>query len=203
MSKLSVIFLSCFFNNLRFFHSANTDSPISSIIINDVAKKEDQLTYAKVVALKPALNNAIEINENVSNETPGNFSNSQQKNSEINNNSGISAEFFVGVERRRNKTKRLFLSGIASNVNENNIQSYLKWRCINPTYISVLPRRRKGSASAKMHIPSAALPLVHDGEFWPRFVTCKLWKSNEKMDKIVKVTPRPKASQCGNLSTYV
>ena len=113
MSKLSVIFLSCFFNNLRFFHSANTDSSISSIIINDVAKKEDQLTYAKVVALKPALNNAIEINENVSNETPGNFSNSQQKNSEINNNSGISAECFVGVEHRRNKTKRLFLSGIS------------------------------------------------------------------------------------------
>ena len=32
--------------------SATTDSSISSIIINDVAEKEDQLTYAKVVAFK-------------------------------------------------------------------------------------------------------------------------------------------------------
>jgi hypothetical protein len=49
----------------------------------------------------------------------------QQKYSEINNNSGISAECFVGV---RNKTKRLFLSGIASNGRENHIQSYLERR---------------------------------------------------------------------------
>ena len=34
--------------------SATTDT---SIIINDVVEKEDQVTYAKVAALKPAVNN--------------------------------------------------------------------------------------------------------------------------------------------------
>lgn len=182
--------------------SATTDS---SIIINDAAEKEDQLTYAKVAALKPAVNNnTIEINGHRNHESPGNLSHSQRKpNSETNNNSGISAEGFVGVERRRNKTKRLFLSGIASNVSENHIQSYLERRGINPTYISVFPSRRKGSVSAKVHIPSAVFPLVQDGKFWPRFVTCKLWKSHEKKEKTANVSPRPKVPQGGNLSTYV
>ena len=50
---------------------------------------------------------------------------------------------WVGVERRRNQTKIIFLSGIASSVNVKHIQSYLERRNINPTHISVFPSKRK------------------------------------------------------------
>ena len=50
---------------------------------------------------------------------------------------------WVGVERRRNQTKRIFLYGIASSVNVKHIQSYFERRNINPTHISVFPSKRK------------------------------------------------------------
>ena len=98
------------------------------------------------------------------------------------NNNMISADGFVGVERttRRSRTKRIFLFGIGSSVNEKHIQSYLERRNINRTYISVFPSKRKGTVSAKVHIPSVDLPLVQDGDFWPRFVICKINYGNLK-----------------------
>ena len=112
----------------------------------------DTLTYAKVVASKPTLNSANE---------KENALKPQQKNNTPNNNSEISADGFVGVKRRRNRTKRLFLSGIASSVNEKHIQSYLERRNINPTYISVFPSKRKGTVSAKVHISLALIFLLY------------------------------------------
>ena len=92
--------------------------------------------------------------------------------------------YIVGVKRRRNQTKqRLFLSGIASSVNEKHIQSYLERRNINPTYISVFPSKRKGTVSAKVHISCADLPFVQKDHFWPKFVICKLWQSKESLGK--------------------
>ena len=105
----------------------------SSITINKQSEC-DRLTYAKVAASKPALNSTDE-----------NTLKPQQKNNPTNENSEISADGFVGVERRRNRTKRIFLSGIASSVNKKHIQSYLERRNINPTYISVFPSKRKGT----------------------------------------------------------
>ena len=43
---------------------------------------------------------------------------------------------FIGVERKRRKTKKFFLTGLAENVNENQILSYLNKKNIIPTYIS-------------------------------------------------------------------
>ena len=152
----------------------------------------DTLTYAKVVASKPTLNSANE---------KENALKPQQKINTPNNNSEISADGFVGVKRRRNRTKRLFLSGIASSVNEKHIQSYLERRNINPTYISVFPSKRKGTVSAKVHISCADLPFVQKDHFWPKFVICKLWQSKESLGKTSK--RHTKISQGGNLSTYV
>ena len=56
----------------------------------------DTLTYAKVVASKPTLNSANE---------KQNALKPQQKDNTPNNNSEISADGFVGVKRRRNRTK--------------------------------------------------------------------------------------------------
>ena len=152
----------------------------------------DTLTYAKVVASKPTLNSANE---------KENALKPQQRNNTPNNNSEISADGFVGVKRRRNRTKRLFLSGIASSVNEKHIQSYLERQNINPTYISVFPSKRKGTVSAKVHISCADLPFVQKDHFWPKFVICKLWQSKESLGKTSK--RHTKTSQGGNLSTYV
>ena len=107
------------------------------------------------------------------------------------------------AERRRNRTKRIFLSGIASSVNEKHIQSYLERRNINPTYISVFPGKRNGTVSAKFHIPSADLSLAQDTDFWPRFVICKLWQSKESLGKTTKLKPHIKTLQGENLSSYV
>jgi hypothetical protein len=59
----------------------------------------------------------------------------------------------------RNRVKKFLLSGIAENVKECQIVSYLK-RNITPTYISVFPSKRKGTTSAKIHFRSAPLPIV-------------------------------------------
>ena len=148
-----------------------------------------ELSYAKVVASKPALNST---NENVI---------KPQQSGDIMKNNKISADDFIGVKRRRNRTKRIFLSGIANTVNEEHIQSYLEQRNIKSTYILVFPSKRKGTKSAKVHIPSVDLPLVQGDNFWPRYVTCKLWKSKESLG-INEPKPQ-KTPHGGDLLTYV
>ena len=162
----------------------------------------DTLTYAKVVASKPTLNSANE-KENALKPQPKNNTpnNNTPNNNTPNNNSEISADGFVGVKRGRNRTKRLFLSGIACGVNEKHIQSYLERRNINPTYISVFPSKRKGTVSAKVHISCADLPVVQKDHFWPKFVICKLWQSKESLEKTFN--QHTKTSHGGNFSTYV
>ena len=86
---------------------------------------------------------------------------------------------FIGVERKRRKTKKFFLTGIAENVNENQILSYLNKKNIIPTYISIFPSRRRGVLSSKIHVPSAASSLVQEENFWPKYVTCKPWRAKD------------------------
>ena len=104
---------------------------------------------------------------------------------------------FIGVERKRNKTKQLFLTGIAENVKEYQIQSYLEDRDVTPTRITLFQSKRKGTISAKVNIPSASLPLVQHEHFWPKFVTCKPWRLNANGDQKARMT------RLGNFSTYV
>jgi hypothetical protein len=54
---------------------------------------------------------------------------------------GQSPDDFIGVQRKRGKTKKLFVTGIAERLNENQILSYLNQRNIFPTYISVFRTR--------------------------------------------------------------
>ena len=86
---------------------------------------------------------------------------------------------FIGVERKRRKTKKFFLTGIAENVNENQILSYLNKKNIIPTYLSIFPSRRRGVLSSKIHVPSAASLLVQEENFWPKYVTCKPWRAKD------------------------
>ena len=98
------------------------------------------------------------------------------------------------------KLSNLFLTGIAENVKEYQIQSYLEDRDVTPTRITLFQSKRKGTISAKVNIPSASLPLVQHEHFWPKFVTCKTWRSNangKKADQKARMT------RLGNFSTYV
>jgi hypothetical protein len=103
-------------------------------------------------------------------------------------------EEFIGVERKRKKTKKFLLTGISKNVKDHHILSYLERRNIIPTYISVFPSRRRGTLSCKIHFQAAACSFVQDENFWPEFVSCKPWQPKKQ---IIKPT------QDGNFSSYV
>ena len=80
------------------------------------------------------------------------------------------------------------------------IQSYLEDRDVTPTRITIFQSKRKGTISAKVNIPSVSLPLVQHEHFWPKFVTCKPWRSNLNGKK---ADAKPRMARSGNFSTYV
>ncbi len=178
-------------------NSPETDESV--VRTQDTAEIPAQLIYAKVVASQPALDNTGEITKksNPSKKSNDTEQDQQQKTSESSNDID---DGFIGVERKRNKTRQLFLTGIAENVKEEQIQSYLKNRNINPTRITIFQSRRKGTISAKVNIPSAALSSVQQEYFWPKFVTCKPWRSNANGRKAER---KPRTTIVGNYSTYV
>ena len=83
---------------------------------------------------------------------------------------------FKGVQRRRNRIKRFFLSGIAESVKETNIRAYLEKRNVKSIHISICKSRREGTVSAKINIPAGDAKLVSTDGFWPMFVQCKPWQ---------------------------
>ena len=82
---------------------------------------------------------------------------------------------------------------------EYQIQSYLEDRDVTPTRITLFQSKRKGTISAKVNIPSASFPLVQHEHFWPKFVTCKPWRSNADG----KIPEKRRKTSFGNFSTYV
>ena len=75
---------------------------------------------------------------------------------------------FVGVERKRKKYKKLFLSGTAEGVKESQIDSYLIERNITPTMVSTFQSKRKGTMSAKIHIPLTTSSVVLEKKLFAR-----------------------------------
>ena len=149
-----------------------------------------QQTYAEVVKSPSGL------------ESPSNITTCAVKTTEKENNQGKldkvldcdSSDGFIGIECKRRKFKQFFLSGIADQVNESQIISYLAKRNITPKNISIFRSKRKGTVSAKIYIPTASASVVLEKNFWPKYVHgCKPWQ--RKADKI--------KTQTGNYSTYV
>ena len=115
---------------------ASNNSEIFSddeLIINhksDQVKVSDHSkTYAQVAALQPPPKKAQLINETFTKNT----STTTQQINDIDDQ-------FKGIPNKRYRTKKLFLSGIAEDVKENNILTYLMKRNIRPTYISVFKK---------------------------------------------------------------
>lgn len=169
---------------------------------NHIAKqpitKGLHVTYAKVVASHPALNKCKHTTKPKANSKSGYSPQNPQPKT---NESSIDSEGFTGVERKRNKIKKFFVTGIAENVKESQILSYLQRQNITPTYISIFSSKRRGTLSAKIHVPSAVSKLVQEDNFWPKFVICRPWRSRENIKNTVE--RKINLTHDGNYSTYV
>ena len=192
-------------NGEEIAYSLDSDSDENATVLNDtnvlklpnqedsfqhVIKKLTPTTYAKVVASHFAANSADQITTDKEYKTKPTSVKPPRKNNE-----GLDG--FIAVERKRNKSKKFFISGIAENVTQTQIVSYLEQRSITPTYISVFASHRKGTLSCKIHIPSASSSLVLEENFWPKHVKCKPWQEHKKTKQKVCRTLD------GNVSTYV
>ena len=100
----------------------------------------------------------------------------------------LSSEGFIGVERKLKRNKSFFLSGIDENVEECQIYSHMVERKVAPIKILMFQSKRKGTASAKIIVPSNCNSQILGTHFWPRFVSCKLWR--RKKFVTVRVTKR-------------
>jgi hypothetical protein len=102
---------------------------------------------------------------------------------------------FLGGGTFMLQVKKCFISGIADNVKK--VLTYLKQRGVVPTYMSMFAS--KGTLSAKIHIPSSSKHLVEKNYFWPKFVSCRPWKSNPEKANLTN----PMGAHNGNYATDV
>ena len=111
---------------------------------------------------------------------------------------------FIGVARkRRRKYKQFFLSGIAKNVNEDQIFSYLVERNVTPHNITIFQSKRVETISAKIRIPSASSAVVLQEDFWPKFILCKPWLQKPKENERRRIISNNNNTLVGNYATYV
>ena len=165
--------------------------------LQNMGETSEPTTYAEVVASQLVPSAAPEMTKHPVPNSSGGLTKAVELPA---NKPVVIDDGFIGVERKRNTIKQLFLSGIAKNVKENQIQSYLEDRDVSPTRITIFQSKRKGTIFAKVNIPSASLPLMQHEHFWPKFVTCKPWRSNLNGKK---ADPKPGMTRSGNFSTYV
>ena len=84
----------------------------------------------------------------------------------------LSSDGFIGVERKRKRNKSFFLSGIDENVKECQIYSYMAERKVTPFKILMFQSKRKGTASAKIIVPSNCSSQMSEHTFLAQI--CKL-----------------------------
>jgi hypothetical protein len=124
-------------------HAVNSSSNDESVQVTAV---DYDNSYAKVAARRlPAVTSQrIE---------------SPKENTLINQELPIDADDgFKGVERKRNRIKRFFLTGIAECVEEKHIRAYLERRNIKPTHISIF---KGGDKSLLRMCPAFVYVLIH------------------------------------------
>ena len=166
-------------------HTTSNES-INEVIETSTITQQKQ-NNAEVVALSSALVNNAKTSEQ--SEVGQN-----QSSKIVEKTCPDSWDGFIGVDRKRRRYKKFFLSGISENVKESQIYSYLSQRGIIPSVISIFKSKRRGTISAKIHFPSASRSTVVKKDFWPKFVCCKAW--------IQKTKNKNKPLE-GNFSTYV
>ena len=134
----------------------------SNETINEVIETsiitQQKPSYAEVEALSSALVNSAKTSEQ--SEVSEN-----QSSKIVEKTCSDSWDGFIGVDRKRQRHKKFFLSGIAENVKESQIYSYLSQRGIIPSVISIFKSKRRGTISAKIHVPSASSSIVLKKDF--------------------------------------
>ena len=111
---------------------------------------------------------------------------------------------FIGLARKtRRNYKQFFLSGIAKNVNEDQIFSYFVERNVTPHNITIFQSKRVETFSAKIRIPSASSAIVLQEDFWPKFILCKPWLQKPKENQRRRKTSNNNNTLMGNYATYV
>ena len=112
--------------------------------LQNTGETSEQTGYAEVTASQAVLSATGEMSKNVVLNIPGGTTKKSKSDKKQSNDTEQEQHFkaieppvnklividdeFIGVERKRNKTKQLFLTGIAENVKEYQIQSYLQDR---------------------------------------------------------------------------
>ena len=84
--------------------------------------------------------------------------------------STLESDGFIGVKRKRNNVKKIFLCGIADTVTAETILNYLQKRNIRPTHLRTFSSQRKGTISAKLNVlasdSSVVVEVPFDPDFW-------------------------------------
>lgn len=136
------------------------------------------------------------ISQNFSKIKPNSASKSTE-GSNIDDHMGEASDGFVGVKRKRNNTRRFFISGIDECVNVDVVSRYLGERGIKFSLLKLFKSKRKGTVSGKLHVR-----LVLQDNFWPQHVFCRPWLSKAKFEESNKDLKQP-VSHAGEHSTLV
>ena len=171
----------------------------SSISAEQTKTVGQKMTYAKALSSYPSIKNQ-EYTAAIPNMNKIPASTSQKSQHEVDESSS-DPDDFIGVKRKRNKTTKLFVTGIDENVKESQILSFLKRRNVIPTYISIFKSQSRGTISSKIHVPTVVSSLLQEDNFWPKYVRCKPWKSGE--NKRIVTEQKINVTHDENYSTYV
>ena len=103
----------------------------------------------------------------------------QNENTENTDLPDDTPEGFLGVERKHERVKKVFISGIADDAKPNQVLTYLKQRGVVLTYMSIFSSKRKRTPSAKLNTHSIIFKIsCGKSDFWPKYVSCRPWQSN-------------------------
>jgi hypothetical protein len=162
----------------------SNDNDMSYINLNEsstgasLLNTKQKSTYAEVVKSFSGLGKSWSNIANSAVKATGKENNQAKLDKVLRCNS--SDGFFV-IKRKRRKFKQFFLSGIADDVNESQVISYLAKRNIIPNNIFIFRSQRRGTVSAKICIPVILASVVLEENVWPKYVRCKPWQ--HKVDK--------------------
>ena len=101
--------------------------------------------------------------------------NTTHENNETNNVNDVQ---FVGVERQR--IKCVFLGGVREGVSSEKIREYMTKRNINPTFVRLMQRKRKGTMSTCINVVAKDFNVVKETSFWPDGAYARPWLSLAK-----------------------
>ena len=165
--------------------AVKSSKPTECVMLSPLAPGHDNLPVSEQRSL---YTQASKQKENISNADNNKNAVTKQNNDVLLRNEGEQGldnreDGFVGVKRKRNNTRRFFLSGIDEKVSDEMISSYLNQRGIHSTFLKVFKSKRKGTVSAKLHVSQADSIAILQDNFWPKYVSCRSWLSKEKIEK--------------------